>query len=199
MQSNPQTFQEGKKRVKMATEGHEHGQREGHKRKRKPDMDLELIEIRERMEQLTLKMQQEAKVHWRYEWPLNRKEKWHVQKLLARKQQQVVRRWLRHVENLSDTEEEMVYICEPEVGRTLSDEEERSSKDLINCQVGRDGLSSCQVGNGERSVEDLIYFQRGSDESSDFQVGHQMRSSDLINCQESRGEILDCQGARELE
>jgi hypothetical protein len=32
--------------------------------------------------------------------------KWHVQKLLARKKQQVVRRWLRHVENLSDTEEE---------------------------------------------------------------------------------------------
>jgi hypothetical protein len=36
---------------------------------------------------------------------------------LARKQQQVVRRWLRHVENLSDTEEEMVYICEPEVSK----------------------------------------------------------------------------------
>jgi hypothetical protein len=54
-------------------------------------MDLELIEIRERMEQLTLKMQQEEKVHWRYEWPLNRKEKWHVQKLLARRKQQVVK------------------------------------------------------------------------------------------------------------
>jgi hypothetical protein len=38
------------------------------------------------MEQLTLKMQQEAKVRWRYEWPLNRKVKWHVQKLLVRKQ-----------------------------------------------------------------------------------------------------------------
>jgi hypothetical protein len=36
-------------------------------------MDLELIEIRARMEQLTLKVQQEAKVHWRYEWPLKKK------------------------------------------------------------------------------------------------------------------------------
>jgi hypothetical protein len=42
-------------------------------------------------------------------------EKWHVQKLLARRQQQVLRRWLREVETLSDTEK-VVYICEPEVG-----------------------------------------------------------------------------------
>jgi hypothetical protein len=60
-------------------------------------MDLEIIEIRERMEQLTLKVQQEAKVHWRYKWPLNMKVKWIVQKLLARRQQQELRRWLREV------------------------------------------------------------------------------------------------------
>jgi hypothetical protein len=36
------------------------------------------------MEKLAFKMQQEAKVHWRYEWPLKRTTKWHVQKLLAR-------------------------------------------------------------------------------------------------------------------
>jgi hypothetical protein len=103
-------------------------------------------------------MQQEAKVHWTYEWPLKRKVKWPIQKLLARKQQHVVSRWLRHAENLSDTEHEMVYIYELEIGRTLSDEEERLSEDLIKCQVGRDGLSSCQVGNGKRSVEYLIYY-----------------------------------------
>jgi hypothetical protein len=46
----------------------------------------------------------------------------------------------------------MIHICEPEIGRHLSDEEEvRSDEDLINCQVGRNGLSSCQVGNGKRS------------------------------------------------
>ena len=41
----------------MATEDHEHGQREGRKKKCNVEMDLELIEIRERMKQLTLKMQ----------------------------------------------------------------------------------------------------------------------------------------------
>jgi hypothetical protein len=56
MQSNPQTCQEVKKRVKMATKGHEHGWRKGHKQKNKAEMDLELIEIRARMEKLTLNM-----------------------------------------------------------------------------------------------------------------------------------------------
>jgi hypothetical protein len=149
------------KKVKMATEGHGRGQ--GKDRQQKIErIDKELIEIRERMDQLTLKVQQEAKVHWRYEWPLNRKKvKWHVQKLLARKKQQVVRRWLRHAENLSDTEEEMVYICEPEVGRTLSDEEGRSVKGLINFQEGRDEFSNFQVGNEMRSMEDIIDCQEG--------------------------------------
>jgi hypothetical protein len=95
----------------MAIEDHECGQREGHQQKIKPEMDMELIEIRENMERLALKMQQEAKVHWRYEWPLNRKAKWPIQKLLARKQQHELRKWLRYAENLSDIE--MVCICEP--------------------------------------------------------------------------------------
>jgi hypothetical protein len=53
-----------------------------------------------------------------------------------------LRRWLRHVENLSDIEEKVIHICEPEIGRNLSDEEEvRSVKGLINCQEGRDEFS----------------------------------------------------------
>jgi hypothetical protein len=31
--------------------------------------------------------------------------------------------WLREVENLSDTEEKVVHICEPEVRKNLSDDE----------------------------------------------------------------------------
>jgi hypothetical protein len=136
------------------------GRREVRKKKCNPEMDLELNEIRERMEQLALRMQQEAKVHWRYECPLKRKEKWLVQNLLARKQQQELRRWLRELENLSDIEEELIHICEPEIGRHLSDEEEvRSDKDLINCQERRDGFSYFQVGNEMRSLEDLIDCQ----------------------------------------
>jgi hypothetical protein len=35
-------------------------------------------------------------------------------------------------------EEEVVHICEPEAGKSLSDdEEERSSRDLRNCQGGQ--------------------------------------------------------------
>jgi hypothetical protein len=63
---------------------------------------------------------------------------------------------LRHVENLSDIEEELVCICEPEAGETISDEEGRSVTGLINCQYGRDEFSNSQVGNDMRSSEDLL-------------------------------------------
>jgi hypothetical protein len=56
--------------------------------------------------------------------------------------------------------EEMVHVCEPEAGINLSDEEKRSSRDLIECQVGRYGLSNSQVGNRKRSSEGLLYFRR---------------------------------------
>jgi hypothetical protein len=56
----------------MAIEGHKHGQGEVHSQKRKAEMDKELSEIRAQMEKLAFKMQQESKVHWRYEWPLKR-------------------------------------------------------------------------------------------------------------------------------
>jgi hypothetical protein len=114
-------------------------------------------------------MQQEAKVHWRYECPVNRREKWLVQKLLARKQKQELRRWLRELENLSDTKEEQIHICESEIGRHLSDEEDvRLDEDIINFNVGRNGLSSYQVGNRKILVECLIYCQRRSAEISYF-------------------------------
>jgi hypothetical protein len=52
---------------------------------------------------------------------------------------------MRCAEDLSDTEEKAIHICEPEIGRNLSDDEEkRSVRDLINCQEGRRELSSCQ-------------------------------------------------------
>jgi hypothetical protein len=52
-------------------------------------------------------------VHWTYEWPLKRTEKWHVQKLLARRKKQMLRKLLRHAENLSGIEEKVIHICEP--------------------------------------------------------------------------------------
>jgi hypothetical protein len=68
----------------MATEGHGHGRREGRKKKCNPEMDLEFNQIKAQMEKLAFKMQQDAKVHWVYEWPMKKKVKWPVKKLLAR-------------------------------------------------------------------------------------------------------------------
>jgi hypothetical protein len=173
------------------------GQREGHKQKGKPEMDLDLIEIRERMEQLALNMQQEEKVHWRYKWPLKRKVNWHVHKLLARMKQQAVRKWLRHAENLSDIEEKVIHICEPKIGRNLGDEEGmRSARDLMNCQEDSDGNLNCQVGNEMRSV-DLIGNQEGRREIPYCQVGKGEEgrlSESLMNSTESsykQGELME--------
>jgi hypothetical protein len=93
--------------------------------------------------------------------------------LLARKQQQELKKWLRYAKNLSDTE--LIFICEPEVGGTLTDEEEGSISDLINFQDGRDEISTCQVGNGMRSLEDIIDYQDDNNENSYCQVGNGMR------------------------
>jgi hypothetical protein len=79
-----------------------------------------------------------------------------------------MKRWLRHTQNLNDTKEELNHIYEPKTGRNLNDEEEkRSDEDLINCQVGGNGLSSFQVGNGKRPGGGLEYCQGSSAEGSD--------------------------------
>jgi hypothetical protein len=62
----------------MATEGHEHGPRGDHQQKNKDETDKEINEIREQMEKLGFKMQQDAKMHWVYEWPMKNKVKWPI-------------------------------------------------------------------------------------------------------------------------
>jgi hypothetical protein len=114
------------------------------------------------------------------------------QGVVGQKQQQRLKKWLRYAENLSDTE--LVCICEPEVGENLSDEEERSDSDLINCQEGRDEFSNCQVGNEMRSLEDLIDCQEDSRGNSYCQEGNGMRlAEDLIDCQVGNKELPYCQ------
>ena len=66
-------------------------------------MDKELEEIRAELDRLMLKMQQEAHISWKYEWPLKRKVKWPIQQLIARRKKHNLRRWLRHAETHSDT------------------------------------------------------------------------------------------------
>jgi hypothetical protein len=84
----------------MAIESDECERGEVHLQKSREEMEKELSEIRAQMEKLAFKMQQESKVHWRYEWPLKRTSKWLVQNLLARRQQHMLKRWWRHAKNL---------------------------------------------------------------------------------------------------
>jgi hypothetical protein len=123
-------------------------------------MDKELSEIRAQMEKLAFKMQQEAKVHWRYEWPLKRTTKWHVQNLLARGKQQRLKRWLRHAENLSHKGKRS--------GKGLVDfqvSKVKGSVDLINCQVGRGDIPDFQVGKGgEMSSVESSHLEELTDE-----------------------------------
>jgi hypothetical protein len=103
----------------------------------------ELADIRARMEELELWMQQKAKLRWVYEWPMRKaKEKWPVKQLMVIKQRRLIRGWLRYVENLNGPEEEMVQICEPETGRNLS--EMRLVEDIKHCQEGREEIPNCQ-------------------------------------------------------
>jgi hypothetical protein len=75
---------------------------------------------------------------------LKRTTKWHVQKLLARRKQQMLRRWLRHAENLSD---EGKRSGKGLIGFQVGNE--KGSVDLIDCQVGRGDIPNFQVGKGE--------------------------------------------------
>jgi hypothetical protein len=94
-------------------------------------VDKELCEIRAVIEMLAFKMQQEEKVHWRYECPLKRTTKTHVRKLLDRRKQQVLKRWLRYVEILNGEGKRSGRIL---IGFQVGNKEE--SSDLINCQEG---------------------------------------------------------------
>jgi hypothetical protein len=156
-------------------------------------MDEELTEIRARMEELALWMQQDAKPHWVYEWPIKRRVKWPVQYLLARRQWRLLKEWLRHIRSLSDREG-VVHTCEPETGRNLSDVENemRSLEDLIDCQVGNRKFPICQVG---REKEMRLFESLGSSEVSSCQQGvlMEMGSIDLIDCQVGSRKIPYCQ------
>ena len=69
----------------MSTKGHGCGGKKNHQQQKKnPEMDLELAEVRERIEKLALRMQRDARTYWVYEWPMKRKVKWLVKKLLVR-------------------------------------------------------------------------------------------------------------------
>jgi hypothetical protein len=86
------------------------------------EMDKELADIKREMEELEMKMRQNKKPRWVHEWPMKKpKVKWPVRELMVKRQQRLLRRWLRYAENLKATEEEMIDHCWPETGKGLDD------------------------------------------------------------------------------
>ena len=93
----------------MATEGRRFVGRKNSELWSQKDIDEELADIKKEMEKLALRMQQKTKPRWVYEWPMKKpKVKWSVKELMARRQHNMLRGWLRYVENLNGPEEEMV-------------------------------------------------------------------------------------------
>jgi hypothetical protein len=188
----------------MVTEGHRHAGRKSKAEKlaeMDKEMDKELYELKADIEKLELKMRQDKRSRWMYEWPMKKaKEKWPVKELMVRGQRRLLKRWLRYAENLNGPEEEMIQVCEPETGRGLDDFENElgSAEDLKNCQEGREEIPDCQVGNEMRSLRDLRDCQEDSQGISHCQLGNDMRSlRDLEDCQEGSGSISDCQVGRD--
>jgi hypothetical protein len=60
----------------MATEGHARNGKNIHQQQSNDVMDKEIAEIIERMDELALHMQQDARSHWVYECPMKTKVKW---------------------------------------------------------------------------------------------------------------------------
>jgi hypothetical protein len=119
------------------------------------------------------------------------KSKWPVKELMDKRQQRLLSGWLRHVENLNETEE-MVQVCEPETGRNISDAEDKmgSVENLIGCQEGSPEIPNCQEGKELRLLWNLTDCQEDSQGISHCQEDNEMRSlQDLIVCQEGSRKI----------
>jgi hypothetical protein len=62
----------------------------------------------------------------------------------------------------------------------------RSVEDLTDCHEDSQGISHCQLGNDQRSLRDLEDCQEGSGSIEDCQEG----SGSILNCQVGRDENL---------
>jgi hypothetical protein len=202
----------------MATEGRRYTGKKNPGLMRRFEIDEELTDIRAEMEKLAFRMQHNTRSIWVYEWPMRKpKVNWPVKQLMVKRQQKLLKGWLRHAENLNGPKQ-MVQVCELEAKRNLSDAEDEmgSVEDLKHCQEGREEILDCQVGkefgsaedltdchedshgisqyhvgNGSRSLRDIMDCQEGSREFSIFQVGMrtEMGSVDSIDCQEGSRKI----------
>jgi hypothetical protein len=132
------------------------------------------------MEELELRMRQNTKPGWVYEWPMKKtKVKWPVKQLMVIRQCRLLRKWLRYAENLKTTEEEMVHVCEPETGDILSEENEmRSSEDLKNYQVSK---ATQEEKDDEHSEEWLNIFSQEAENTATWEFAEEEEEADNIN------------------
>jgi hypothetical protein len=102
------------------------------------------------IEKLELWMRQDRRSRRMRELPMKKaKVKWPVKELMVRRQRRLLKRWLRYAENLKATKEKVLYVCEPETGKFLEEENELgSAEDLKNCQEGREEIPDCQWETG---------------------------------------------------
>jgi hypothetical protein len=170
---------------KMATEGCRYAGRRTLELWSQEDINEELAYIKREMVRLELKLWQDKKSRCVYEWPMKKpKMKCPVRGLMVIRQHKMLKIWLRYAENLKATEEEMVHLCEPEMGESLNDLEIEMglTDDLKHCQEGREEIPYFQMGNEMRSLRDLRDCQEDSQGISNCQLGNEMRSlRDLVD------------------
>jgi hypothetical protein len=157
----------------MATEGHKPAGRKGPKLMNTAEMD--------------------KNPRWVNEWPMKvPKVKWPVRELMVKRQQRLLKRWLRYAKDLKAKEDKIICYCWPETGRSLDDNDDEwdklgSTDDLQYCRLGRkEEIPVCQEGNESGSVEDLKDCCENSQGISNDQLGQrtELRSDeDLMDCE----------------
>jgi hypothetical protein len=88
MQSDSgRSIKEADKHSKMATEFHKHVERKNPELMSIAEMDKELVDIKQEMEELKMKMQLDKKLRWVHEWPMKMpKARWPVKELMVKRQ-----------------------------------------------------------------------------------------------------------------
>ena len=134
MQSdNSRSAREVDRHNKMATEGRRKKSKEERLVEMEKERDKELYELKADIEKLELWMLQDRRLRQMHELPMRKATtKWPVKELMVRGQRRLLKRWLRHAENLKATKEKIIYVCEPKTRRGLDDEEDElgSAEDL---------------------------------------------------------------------
>jgi hypothetical protein len=169
---------------KMATEGHRKKSK-AEKLAEEAEETRKLYELKADIEKMELRMQKDRRRRQLRELPMEKaKAKWPFKQLMVIRQRRLLKRWLRYVENLRATEEDMICYCWPETGQSLDGDDDdddwnklESADGFKYCRLGRkEEILVCQEGNELGSVEDLKDCREDSQGISNGQLGVDQRS-----------------------